>query len=110
MSLTQYYLLGQHVYNLKDKVNGLLCHQGSGTTSKKKLEQAKEFLNTISESIKEGKDNFDDYYCLFEAACHYVYSYVGEVEINETSDVESDDDTSEDSEEEEESILANVLM
>ena len=44
-------------------------------------------------------------YLLYEAACRYVCSYVGEVEINET---DSDDDTSEESEEE--SILANVLM
>jgi len=92
MSITQYYLLGQHVYHLRDKIKGLLCHQG--TTSKKKLEDAQELLNSIAESVKEGNDTFEDY-----------YSYVGEVEINET---DSDDDTSEESEEE--SILANVLM
>jgi len=101
MSVTQYYLLGEHVYHLRDKIKGLLSQQG--TTSTKKLEDAKELLNSITKSVKEGKDTFEDYYCLFEAACHYVYSYVGEV--NETSD-SSDDDTSS----EEESILANVLM
>ena len=106
MSITQYYLLGQHVYHLRDKIKGLLCHQG--TTSKKKLEDAKELLNSIAKSVQEGNDTFEDYYLLYEAACHYVYSYVGEVEINETSEADSDDDTSEESEEE--SILANVLM
>ena len=101
MSVTQYYLLGEHVHHLRDTIKGLLSQQG--TTSTKKLEDAKELLNSITKSVKEGKDTFEDYYCLFEAACHYVYSYVGEV--NETSD-SSDDDTSS----EEESILANVLM
>ena len=103
MSVTQYYLLGEHVYHLRDKIKGLLCQEG--TTSKKKLEDAKELLNSITKSVKEGKDTFEDYYCLFEAACHYVYSYVGEV--NETSDSDSSDD---DTSSEEESILANVLM
>jgi len=104
MSITQYYLLGQHVYHLRDKIKGLLCHEG--TTSKKKLEDAQELLNSIAESVKEGNDTFEDYYLLYEAACRYVCSYVGEVEINET---DSDDDTTSE-ESEEESILANVLM
>jgi len=71
------------------------------------LEDAKELLNSITKSVKEGKDTFEDYYCLYEAACHYVYSYVGEVDLNETSDSDSSDD---DTSSEEESILANVLM
>jgi ElaB/YqjD/DUF883 family membrane-anchored ribosome-binding protein len=102
MSVTQYYLLGEHVYHLRDKIKGLLSQQG--TTSTKKLEDAKELLNSITKSVKEGKDTFEDYYCLYEAACHYVYSYVGEVETSDSDS--SDDDTSS----EEESILANVLM
>lgn len=105
MSVTQYYLLGEHVHHLRDTIKGLLSQQG--TTSTKKLEDAKELLKSITKSVKEGKDTFEDYYCLFEAACHYVYSYVGEVDLNETSDSDSSDD---DTSSEEESILANVLM
>ena len=85
MSARQYFLLGEYVYNLKKDVFKLMDQPV--LSKNQNLLDASELLIKISKLVLEGTEKFDDFYTMYEKACHLYYV----VRTEQSSDYEDDD-------------------
>jgi len=104
MSFDKYYLLGQFVESLLATIFKYMAKADSDA----KLCEAEQLLNDITRGIKEKKDNFDDYYALYERACQCICTHVGMVQYDDSEESEDTDDTV--SEDTDDTVSDNVVL